>query len=201
MNKAFQQYTQNNRKMVILSILVFADESATLDFKNGLLMDNIKIDFPVIGGYAGGQEIIMQKYCTQGFSSPAFVLVKPDRSLDKQIEPIYYPPPNLLSKYDDQIGEVPTGVNEISNIGNTGLNKIVIHNLTNSNISFFIPKEGSYSISLYSLSGQRKELISNLFFKSGLQTIPLKLNNLAKGTYYINFTSSHQSVNSKVILF
>ncbi len=198
MNAAYAQYVQNDRKLLLLSILVFADETAALEFKNGELADNIKIDFPVISGVAGGQDIIMQKYCTSGFASPAFCLIEPDKSIYKDIEPNYYPIPELLQKYDSQIGVVTTMISDETpeGCGNPLVKFICLSNA----IALHIIRSERYTISVFTPAGEKINLVTDEYLERGNRQVVWNKTVKANGIYLLTVNSDSFSAVRKVVL-
>ena len=71
---------------------------------------------------------------------------------------------------------------------------------TNSNISFVLNNQGRVKIELFNSSSMFLNLISNHDFAEGTNSIPLKVNNLSAGAYFIKISFNNFSHFEKIIV-
>lgn len=151
---------------------------------------------PVIEYTKGGEEL---RSAFSAFAAGNFYLVKPDKTWEGA----------CLSHYEKEVAfedvfdaaKIPIDIVDINkvNFSNSGNNNISLTNV-NGRISFISPQTGNYSLSVFSLLGQKLQEFQSDFSTKGTKVDILPTESLSNGSYIFRIDIDQNTYTNKIIL-
>lgn len=173
-------------KLLVLSVNFSDSKSAFASW-----IDQQNCTHPCVAKEEGGSEFNIN-LDNNNYGGPKY-LIKPDKTFKTS---------PTASEIDDAGGNVqhvcPTDI--IHKLKDNINSNISFHNITKSNFTVNVLKEGIYSISFYTANGQLKEVVPETFLSIGSHKITWKSRNLANGVYFVEMKNGPNVTRQKVIL-
>jgi hypothetical protein len=173
-------------KLLVLSVNFSDSKSA---FTSWISQQNAT--HPCVAKEEGGREFNIELE-NNNYGGPKY-LIKPDKTFKK------YPTTSEIDNAGGNVQHVcPTDI--IHSTKDKINSSISFQKITKSNFTVNVSKEGVYSISFYTASGQLKEVISERLLSVGSHKVNWEKGKLANGVYFVETKSGKNITRQKVIV-
>lgn len=159
------------------------------------------VTFPSVSGDAGTGDVIMQYINGGGMAFPTVAVIAPDKKIVENYEA-------YNSFYDNLSGDLEKyniNATAISNAVPDGYGssqpEMIINSITAGKIELFIPHDGRYTLTVYTVDGKKLQVLCDKVFTHGNHTIVCNLEQFAGSVLFLKGSSGHNSVVKKFIMY
>jgi len=187
---SYEDFGENSSNVYYMGINWGADNDQVRAF------DSIyNLTYPTVSGTQGGGNGVFNDYNI--LSYPTVIVIVPEDHLIKNQE-IVPPVRDSINKAVIAAGGIMVGVDE--NVTNN--EELIIYPnpvLNNATVSINLEKRSSVSISIFDLLGREKQKLQPQLYSAGKISIPIDLNNLKNGIYFVRVKYKNKVITRQII--